>query len=674
VTQFNLKSAQLCLVGALAFGFGCGGDDTVAPPIVDAGGQGGAGAEGGQGGQGGAGNQGGQGGAGNQGGQGGQGGGVTPCPDRDQDGFQANSCNPNPAAGGGDCDDENNSVRPGRDENCANEVDNDCNGQPPATDPVCIACPDLDNDGYEDADCNPNRDGGGDCNDQIPEVNPGVGERCGNGQDDDCAGGDVPCLQNCTDRDLDGFGEGAGCRGPDCDDTRADVNPWRSEVCGDGVDQDCNGEDLSCDADCEDGDRDGFGEGEGCIDSDCNDGDATINPGARDIAGDGVDQDCNDGDLMLPDNCIDVDQDGYGEGPGCFAPDCDDGDPRVNEGRTEICSNGKDDDCLGGDRPCVRMGEGECIDMDGDGFGPGACPKGSLDCNDDDANVNPDAMETCNGIDDNCNEQIDECPLRNQVCDGDRCVGGAGSPCRGADDCGDDFECFEELGQCRVARGRECADGGDCGPTAECILLDVCDEDATRCYEGKGGECDVSCDCTGAFLCGETGRCVECLRDANCTDEVQDTCTGGGYCVELVGVGGDGVDAQSEVLRRVLTCWRNNAESNEAVGCDALAIEEPIIIGGQVVNEIPAGEFFEDYACDGDALTAAGFDEDEQDILTEVFGCGLFDLINFSWPNPLQSSIGDVCIYYAPELSGFSLPQRTRAAVVVDACDITVFE
>ena len=29
-----------------------------------------------------------------------------------------------------------------------------------------------------------------------------------NGRDDDCADGDIPCLQNCVDMDLDGFGEG----------------------------------------------------------------------------------------------------------------------------------------------------------------------------------------------------------------------------------------------------------------------------------------------------------------------------------------------------------------------------------------------------------------------------------------------------------------------------------
>ncbi len=56
------------------------------------------------------------------------------CYDRDLDGFQDASCNPNVNFGGGDCDDTNNLVKPGRIENCANSVDNDCNGLLPAAD------------------------------------------------------------------------------------------------------------------------------------------------------------------------------------------------------------------------------------------------------------------------------------------------------------------------------------------------------------------------------------------------------------------------------------------------------------------------------------------------------------------------------------------------------------
>ncbi len=93
-----------------------------------------------------------------------------------------------------------------------------------------------------------------------------------------------------VDNDGDGYTEAQG----DCNDNDATIYPEAEEICDDGIDQDCNGSDLSCDD--IDNDGDGFTEAQG----DCNDNDATIYPGAEEICDDGIDQDCNGVDLLAP--------------------------------------------------------------------------------------------------------------------------------------------------------------------------------------------------------------------------------------------------------------------------------------------------------------------------------------------------------------------------------------
>jgi hypothetical protein len=80
----------------------------------------------------------------------------------------------------------------------------------------------------------------GDCNDSDPSINPDATEICGDGIDQDCSGSDLSC--NDVDNDGDGYTENQG----DCDDSNAAVHPGAEEVCGDGIDQDCDGSDLPC--------------------------------------------------------------------------------------------------------------------------------------------------------------------------------------------------------------------------------------------------------------------------------------------------------------------------------------------------------------------------------------------------------------------------------------------
>ncbi|MEZ4321336.1 MAG: putative metal-binding motif-containing protein [Myxococcota bacterium] len=102
-----------------------------------------------------------------------------------------------------------------------------------------------------------------------------------------------------------------------------------------------------------DTDEDGYATPE-----DCDDDDPDIHPGATEICGSNVDEDC-DGTLAPLTGFLDLDGDGWGiPAPGVMCGtagtatrtgDCDDLEPGVNPGQVEIVGNGFDDDCVGGD-------------------------------------------------------------------------------------------------------------------------------------------------------------------------------------------------------------------------------------------------------------------------------------------------------------------------------------
>ncbi|HVH42912.1 MAG TPA: MopE-related protein [Labilithrix sp.] len=107
-----------------------------------------------------------------------------------------------------------------------------------------------------------------------------------------------------------------------------------------------------------------------------------------------IDETCSDG------VCVPVEVDSDSDGVSALT-DCDDNDPSIHPGASEVC-NEKDDDCNG------KIDDG--VDKDGDGsFACGG--EGPFDCDDNDPAINPGVKaEVCNGKDDDCNGKTDEIP------------------------------------------------------------------------------------------------------------------------------------------------------------------------------------------------------------------------------------------------------------------------
>ncbi len=110
-----------------------------------------------------------------------------------------------------------------------------------------------------------------------------------------------------------------------------------------------------------------------------------------------------DEDADRCDACLDADGDGVPAAE-CGGSDCDDSNPNRFPGNTEVCdADDVDEDC-----DPSTFGR---RDIDGDDVTDAACCNGDTcgdDCDDNRAGVNPTATEACNGLDDDCDGDVDE--------------------------------------------------------------------------------------------------------------------------------------------------------------------------------------------------------------------------------------------------------------------------
>jgi hypothetical protein len=283
------------------------------------------------------------------------------------------------------------------------------------------------------------------------------------------------------------------------------------EICNNNEDEDCDGtRDNGGNCMCVDADEDGYGTGGGCLGPDCDDDNRNIHPGVADPC-DGLNNDC--------DSSVDED----------FAPTSCEAEGAVGEcvrgmtacqGRvvclpgspsSEIC-DGLDNDCVGGpDAPGPISGTGQTCTSTNAGVcaqGTTVCGRGGIRCR---SNVQPATqVEACNGLDDNCDRQVDEGFAI--ACDAQTW----GEPCNN--------------GALRCSRGLFCASLTVGASEGTCVRLCQGPADCLTnqaCQPIPGGQriCIALCDpaaqqtgCPSSQVCSQTGFCVPPL------------CRGGSRC------------------------------------------------------------------------------------------------------------------------------------------------
>jgi hypothetical protein len=413
----------------------------------------------------------------------------------------------------------------------------------------------------------------GDCNDNDGTVNPGMensGTETCNGRDDDCDGNtdegntdlDNDGTKDCVDTDKDG--DGVNNSADNCPDnansTQTDID---ADGIGDACDTDKDGDGILNSSDnCPEkansgqGDMDSDGIGDVCDPDRDDDGINNTNDNCPDVKnanqanmdGDSYGDLCDpdrDGDGIVndSDNCPDISNssqsniDGDSSGDACdgdadndgYVPsgtpaDCNDLNPNVHPGAVEICNN-LDDDCDSG----IDVNAADCTtyykDGDSDNFGKAGdfqclCKTSgaykvtnSLDCDDTKAAVNPNAVEACDTIDNDCDGSIDEegatsCITYYFDYDKDNYGLLANSKCL-----------------CAISGFYRGAFSGDCNDNDDTVNPGVTHGSNPETCNGRDDDCDNTTDEGNTDLDNDgTKDCVDTDRDGDGVNNSADNC------------------------------------------------------------------------------------------------------------------------------------------------------
>ncbi len=454
--------------------------------------------------------------------------------------------------------------------NCADGMDNDCNGTADCADVQCLSlccgngrCDPTENHCNCPSDCG---------------TAPGSEINCADGRDNDCDGG-----MDCADSEC--FSLPICCGNATCSPWENPCNcpgdcgpPAGAEtICDDLLDDDCDGltdcAELTCVGQptvCGDNVCTSPPENKCNCPNDCGAPLATESCGS--FPGGLIDDDCNGMIDCNDDHCISVSVPLFGSTPcgscgdgrcagcercgGCASCSLDCGPPVTSETN---CADGQDNDCNG----MADCADPQCLSV--------CCGNG-----------------TCDPAENSCNCHVDcGCRTGSEI----NCVDGRDNDCDGLTDCSDP--------ECQGGTETNCTDGldDDCNGTTDCADTACC-SNSTDCFGdclccGLGGcdsletPCSCPADC-GSYSTNET-------PGSTCQDGIDNDCDGRADCYDpdCYDADGDGFDAPP--------CGRDCDDANASIHPGATEVcNDAIDNDCDSLVDCADSHCFSDAACCGD--------------------------------------------------------------------------